>query len=304
MIKYAFLVSSFISLSSFAQYSGDSFPAEIHTENGNKTILLQQLTRSKSLWLIEHDPELDYSKGIIGFDKSSSAIFMIPSVPVLDQGSQGTCVTFSTIGVIDAVLNLADEISEQCSLELDEALGNSYWNGAWQSSEVIDPLKSYGAVRQGRCGSSSYPTPGHKISLDDYKKMVDPSLSVSKVKYAYFEPMKVDEVKAAIAANHYVSFGFGLLADSAAGIQGFDVIVDGQKKVGGLWACKQPGDPKDYCAKMQAGHETYIIGYDDAQRLFKIRNSWGPTSGDSGSYYMSYEFFSAMNMNGSEIWSE
>jgi hypothetical protein len=276
---------------------------QIDTETGTKTISLLKLNPSV-IFNTKSDPEIDYSKGIVDFDKSPGAVYLVPSVAVLDQGNHGTCVTFATIAAMDAVLGLGDEIDEQCFLELSVALNASAWDGLWKSSEVIDPLVKYGAVRHGNCGSHHYPDPSAKISLDAYKALVDPSILVAKVQYSYKEPMKIEEVKAALSAHHYVSIGFGLLNDgSAISAQGFDVEVDGSKKKGGLWACKQPSDAKNYCKKMQAGHEVLIVGYDDSQRLLKIQNSWNISSGNAGFYYMSYEFFAAMEINASEIWS-
>lgn len=72
------------------------------------------------------------------------------------------------------------------------------------------------------------------------------------------------------------------------------MLIDGKKTRGGLWACQQPKHSFNYCSQQKAGHEIVIIGYDDKQELFKIRNSWGTKIGENGNYYMSYRFFNAM----------
>jgi uncharacterized protein (TIGR02594 family) len=38
------------------------------------------------------------------------------------------------------------------------------------------------------------------------------------------------------------------------------------------------------------GHAVLCVGYDNATLLFKIRNSWGPTAGDRGYFYMPYSY--------------
>lgn len=305
MIRYAFLASSILSLSSFAQSIEGSSLTQIDTEEGSKTISLQILSPVEFYSKMEADAEMDYSKGIVSFDRSPSAVFKVPSVPILDQGAYGTCVTFATTAALDASLGIGDDISQQCSLELVKAVKEDLWDGAWMSSQFIDPLKQYGAVKQGRCGPHRYPDPNASVTLEEYKKLIDPSILISKVQYVYHEPMSVEQVKVAVFSGHYVSFGFGLLNDgSAVSVQGFNVSVNGSKKVGGLWACKQPGDAKNYCGKYKAGHEVVIVGYDDAQQLFKIQNSWNVSSGDSGFYYMSYPFFRAMDLNATEIWAQ
>ncbi len=294
-----------LSFYSVAMPISGSVVTEIETDYGIKTISLQIMDPVHKSWQSDASSEIDYSKGVVDFYKSSSAVYLIPSVPILDQGPHGTCVTFATTAAIDAVLGLGDVISQQCSLELSKAIGNDIWEGAWQSSEVINPLKQYGAVKQGNCGSHYYPDPSSSISVEDYKTFVDPTIQVEKVKYAYYEPMSVEQVKGAISSNHYVSFGFGLINNgSPISVQGFDVVVDGVKNTGGLWACKQPSSKSKFCGKYSAGHEVIIVGYDDSQRLFKIQNSWNASSGDAGFFYMTYEFFSAMMLNATEIWSE
>jgi len=38
------------------------------------------------------------------------------------------------------------------------------------------------------------------------------------------------------------------------------------------------------------GHAVMCVGYDDNQRVVTVRNSWGPNWGDSGYFYMPYEY--------------
>lgn len=298
--KYALIVS--LAFQSFAH--SESIRTEIDTSSGAKIILLQKINPHYFKTMPEIAKEKDYSKGIVDFAWSSTAVYLVPSVPVLDQGQQGTCVTFAATAAIDASLGIGDDISQQCSLELDDALGSSLWNGAQYASEVIDPLVKYGAVRNGNCGSHSYPDPAATITSEAYKALVDPSIQVSKIQYVHHEPATIEDVKAAIDAHHYVAIGFGLLNNgSAQSVQGFDVVVNGSTKSGGLWACKQPSSKKNFCGTAEAGHEVVIIGYDDAQNLVKIQNSWNVEAGDSGYFYMTYEFLSAMQFDFTEIWS-
>jgi C1A family cysteine protease len=66
------------------------------------------------------------------------------------------------------------------------------------------------------------------------------------------------------------------------------------KNRGGLWACTQPSSSSNRCVRTNAGHEVIVIGYDNNQKLLKIRNSWSANMGDNGDYYMTYNFFNAM----------
>jgi hypothetical protein len=247
--------------------------------------------------------ELDYSKGIIPFNSSASAVELETNVPVLDQGQYGTCVTFSTTAALDAVLGIGDGISQQCTLELNLALGNNYWNGADDSTQIILPLQTYGAVPQGKCGGTVYPHPSKIVSLSAYKGYVSKDLQVSSVQHNYYPDISLANVQSALNLGHYVTIGFGLLNNgNVVSVQGYDANVSGLVRVGGLWACNQPPFPASYCGTPTAGHEVLIVGYDDMQQLLKIQNSWGVNVADSGYFYMTYEFFESMAGDGTEVW--
>jgi len=39
------------------------------------------------------------------------------------------------------------------------------------------------------------------------------------------------------------------------------------------------------------GHAVLVVGYDEARRVFIVRNSWGGRWGDGGHFYLPYDFF-------------
>ena len=252
--------------------------------------------------------ENDYSTGILPFSMSPGAVDLgMSGVPVLDQGQYGTCVTFATTAALDALYNVGDRIDQQCSLALNKALGRDYWNGAYYSSEIIDPLRTYGVVKKNGC-TTRYPSPYTTVSPSTYSRLKDTTFNVASARYVYYGNITQQNVKTALKAGHRVTIGF-MMADrysaydpDKSNINGFDMYIGGRYTSGGLWACYQPSKSYSYnCGYGTSGHEVIIIGYDDAQKLFKIRNSWSTRVGDSGDYYMSYEFFDAMVTDGTEI---
>lgn len=240
--------------------------------------------------------EKDYSKGINPLQKDLG----MAGVPVLDQGQYGTCVTFASTAALDALVQRGDYLSQQCTLALLKGLGDDIWNGAYYPSQVINPLKLYGVVSKADC-PQAYANPSQTLAVTAYKAYVSKEVSVANVTIKYVNGAKVEDAKRALDAGHRFAIGFQLQGNSTEAVRGFDVVYQGQKYKGGLWACKQNGSP-NYCASSNAGHEVVIIGYDDTQKLFKIRNSWNASMGLNGDYFMSFEFFAKMVIDGTEIW--
>jgi len=51
--------------------------------------------------------------------------------------------------------------------------------------------------------------------------------------------------------------------------------------------------------KWVGGHAICVVGYDDAKKWFKFKNSWGKTWGDGGYGYMSYDYMAEYLM---DVW--
>lgn len=331
-LKSALLISSFalFSLSAFAEKSelfsvngtiDARIPMKIKNNNINSNYDVDALNGFKNIKLMSIQPtnamiqknriamaklnqeggESDYSNGITSFDNSFNAVDLgMNGVDVLDQGSHGTCVTFATTAALDAKLQLNDYIDQQCILALNKNLGNDYWNGADNATQVVDPLKKYGIIKKGNCFGVSYAVPSQIMSPSKYTTRSTKKFS-NNLNYKYFGKADLNILKAALDNGNRVVIGTALanIKGNKVSVNGFDVKVDdGDFNQGGLWACKQPGDNINYCPeKPEAGHEVIVVGYDDGQKLLKIRNSWSSDAGDNGNFYMTYAFFNAMAMD-------
>lgn len=49
------------------------------------------------------------------------------------------------------------------------------------------------------------------------------------------------------------------------------------------------------------GHAVLCVGYDNSTQLFKIRNSWGPSAGKKGYFFMPYAYLTSGNL-ASDFW--
>jgi C1A family cysteine protease len=63
----------------------------------------------------------------------------------------------------------------------------------------------------------------------------------------------------------------------------------------GVLPMPQPGE------KVLGGHAVLIVGYNDTQQQFTIRNSWGKSWGSAGYFFMSYAYLTPENV--SDLWT-
>lgn len=255
------------------------------------------------------------------------------NLPVLDQGSHGTCVTFATTGAIDAVHGSSDYISQLCNLELGTYLSQqnadypSGWDGSW-GYLVLDQIQKYGIItmhyqnQYGCAGVRQYPLDeprnvGKPMSAEDFsahseKILKDISYTMLRKPEEAYSPRADEEqllqqVKQALVNNHRVTFGV-MVDINYGGVGAFGTY----KTKGDSWVMT-PAIKKDAEKnKITAGHEMIIIGYDDNavitgqhnskhKGVLILRNSWGNEAGDNGNYYMSYEYFNLLANEAAEI---
>lgn len=251
------------------------------------------------------------------------------NVPVLDQGMHGSCVTFATIGALDALYSQGNYLSPLCSLELGSYLENrSYIPSGWEGSFgplVLERLDEFGVVTMadqlsGTCaGVKEYPVndmnnEGKPISLDDYANISVPV----NFDFHWYPLLTVEERFAPVTQS--VEAMDKVLTEVKEKLASYDAKDSLRLTFGVLLpvyhcsagACAkyhQPGDTWAITNEIRndkemifGGHEMIITGYDDNaiaidnegvqhKGLLTLRNSWGDRLGDNGNYYMTYDFF-------------
>lgn len=239
------------------------------------------------------------------------------NVPVLDQGIHGTCTTFAITAAVDATMVKGDYISQLCNLQLGSYLekqgyGYSGWNGSY-ASHVIGQMDQYGIVNKAKqrkygCGGmTEYPAyrehdPDSFIEPEQFSSISEPvfgnEVSWSDVYHRQAPENNLDEVKQALNAGDRLAFAV-LLPRTDLGLVG----AVGKYKT---WIYKDTWVLTPEIAaginNVKSAHQMIITGYDDQavavdnngvkhKGLLFLRNSWGTSVGNSGEFYMSYDYF-------------
>ena len=254
------------------------------------------------------------------------------NVPVLDQGSYGTCVTFASTAALDAALNQGDYISQLCSLQLGNYLEeNGYNPSGWDGSfgrYVLSQIESSGIISKKRehtagCGGlTSYPTQGDSIpetsmNPEEFYQLsenINNKVSWSPILDIYTAMDRVDtnkivdDIKQALHEHDRVTFGV-LLLDFDLGLMG---AVGSHHGNFDTWVLTPEIARDIYLRPSFGGHEMIITGYDDDavatdeqgnqhKGLLTLRNSWGDSIGDKGDFYMSYDYFKVLVIEAQRI---
>lgn len=243
-------------------------------------------------------------------------------VPVFDQGSHGTCVTFATTAAIDVTYGVGDYISQLCNLELGSYLHQqdasypSGWDGSY-NEVVFNQIRKYGVITMtsqlftGCSGTYFYPKGQYAsvpLSESDFKqRSVDILAHIStkqllSVKNALTSSTSGDalliNVKSSLKAGRRMVIG--TLIDTHVphnGLQGKYSIFCNDS-----WILTPQIENDAKHGIIDAAHAMVVIGFDDEaiikgpdntthQGVITLRNSWGAFAGDFGNYYMSYDYF-------------
>ena len=260
-------------------------------------------------------------------DANPSAVDLgMDTVPVLNQGIHGSCVTFAATAAIDAILKKGDYVSQLCSLQLGRHIQSyGYVASGWEGglgAVILAQIEAFGFMtknnqREIGCGHlTEYPLLkndlGQEMVLSDFHQYSE-SMVQNRIGWSnlvdIFQSIHDDidgnkvlnQVKQSLIHGDRLIFGV-LLADYDKGLAG---AVGAHKVFNDTWVIT-PEIINDLKQNPQfAGHEMLIVGYDDNaiakdengreyRGLIKVRNSWGDRIGDQGNFYMSYDYFRAL----------
>jgi C1A family cysteine protease len=204
--------------------------------------------------------------------------------PVFDQGQYGSCTSQSLAGHLE-FLELK-EIREKTSApeEFDPSSFTLfsrlfiYYNERLlentvnqdSGAQIRDGIKSLAQWGDCKEGSWSYMPDNVFVKPTDlaYQEALAHKIST------YMRLESLDDIRHCLADGFPVSFGFTVFES----FEGPAVANSGIVPVPSL------------NEEVEGGHAVLAVGYDDINKWLIVRNSWGPTWGDHGYFYLPYEF--------------
>ncbi len=147
---------------------------------------------------------------------------------------------------------------------------------------IRDGIKSL--AKQGVCSEPNWPYVIPKFNLKPgpacYKIALQHKIT------SYRRILTINEMRACLAAGFPFVFGFTVYES----FESPEVARTGTVKMPQLHE------------KVLGGHAVLAVGYDDTEKLFLVRNSWGARWGMKGYFTMPYDYLASRNLS-DDFWT-
>ncbi|HVP06782.1 MAG TPA: C1 family peptidase [Candidatus Acidoferrum sp.] len=180
--------------------------------------------------------------------------------PIRNQGGCGSCWAFSTVGGLECAIKIYEgqvvDLSEQWLVSCN--VDNSGCGGGWLAYDYFqwlgDKCNGVGAVMESDC------------------------------------PYKAKDLACGCPYPHYYKIYDWKYIGSASGVPSIAAMKQAIMEYGPISVCVSVGDAFQaygggiFNAQSNAGinHAVVLVGWNDSQNVWIMRNSWGPNWGESG----------------------
>jgi hypothetical protein len=205
--------------------------------------------------------------------------------PVYDQGQLGSC----TGNAIAAALEF--ELIKQSSPDFTPARLFIYYNervientvDTDSGAQIRDGIKTVN--NQGVCPETMWPYVVSEFAQKPFSTCYTDALTHTVTSYQRVD-QDIDQMKGCIAQGYPIVVGFTVYPE----FESPDVAQTGIVNLPG--AGESP----------VGGHAVLVVGYDDSQNRFIVRNSWGPAWGMAGYFTMPYAYLTSTVLS-SDFWT-
>ncbi len=207
--------------------------------------------------------------------------------PVEDQGQLSSCVANAVAGAYEYLVKRHREDDDY-----DVSRLFIYYNARAKEGDVnedggsviADAIQSL--REDGACSEVTWPYEEDSVNEEPGQDAYDEAANFL-VEDMQLVPCTLEAWKNALAEGYPVIFGLGLY-DS----------FDKQRKKGLV----PVPSPKEAARDSHAGHSMLCVGYSDPDKVFIVRNSWGPDWGDNGYCYIPYDYLMSEKYNDGDSW--
>jgi C1A family cysteine protease len=205
--------------------------------------------------------------------------------PVYDQGQLGSC----TANAIGAAIEF--DLKKQALPDATPSRLFIYYNeraieGAVDTdsgAQIRDGIKS--VSKQGACPEAMWPYDIAKFAEKPSDACYAAGLSCRAVSYSRLVQTP-GQMKGCLAAGYPFVFGFAV----------YESFESKEVARSGVVTMPKPGE------RVLGGHAVMAVGYDDAERHFIVRNSWGSGWGQDGYFLMPYHYLHDANL-AADFWT-
>ncbi len=262
-------------------------------DDGSRYLALKPSKDSESYkWLQEHGRPLEI-KGLTITQLPSQFDNRENCSPVWDQQHLGACTGFASKSAAELVWNIATP--EQKNQFLASALFQ-YWNersfegttdkdsGA-TIADAIRALKQFGIAPDADWDYSDYAQryllkPSDQAFVDAKKHMDLDNIGHAEI------VQSAEAIKTALISKHAVIIGISVYESFMSPLTAKTGLVR---------------MPNTVTEKLLGGHALLVVGYDDENKWYVVKNSWGEKWGDQGYCYIPYGYMHNAAFT-SEIW--
>ena len=191
---------------------------------------------------------------------------------VMNQGNCGSCVAFATIATLEAQVSISRGITwlrPQFSPEALFACGGGACNRGWFPSSAVSYVKRKGVI-DNACAPYTMGSTGKDVSCKQFcNNQAERTFTIadSYRPTGILSSGSVQKVKEALKKGPLIT--------------SMTVYEDFVTYSSGIY--------KSTSSKSVGGHAVSIVGYNDAERYWIVRNSWGENWGENGFIRISWD---------------
>lgn len=221
---------------------------------------------------------------------NSTDVFVGLNLPVYDQGSLGSCT--ANAGVLYRRF-LAQRFAQYSAPDGDLSRLFLYyqeralpWNDdASQDSGAAIRDIFYTLAHTGVCPEAVDPYLEPEFASAAANDSPADLNGASRYKIgAYHRVPDVATARSCLASGYAIALGF--------------TVYESFEDIGSDGVMPMPGAVEQAIG----GHATVIRGYNDSRASFLVQNSWGPSWGERGCFWMLYEYIERADLSESDMW--